>query len=152
MNSSAWVTDNQIIEACKNSNFMNEAAAKVGLHISTLKTRAEKLGVYNPADRIEASKKGGQSFKDNHGFVTEDIFNGKHPQYSSYLLGQRLVKEHILEYKCSGCGITEWNNNPISLDLDHINGIHSDHRKENLRFMCPNCHSQTPTYKSKNKK
>lgn len=62
------------------------------------------------------------------------------------------IKSHIVSNglldnsKCSECGIVEWNNAPISLHLDHINGINNDNRIENLRFLCPNCHSQTETY------
>ena len=63
----------------------------------------------------------------------------------------RLVKEKRLEYKCALCGISEWQGQPLSLQLDHINGKHNDHRIENLRFLCPNCHSQTETYAGKNK-
>ena len=52
-----------------------------------------------------------------------------------------------MPYKCKECGISEkWNNKPIILHLDHINGINNDNRLENLRFLCPNCHSQTDTY------
>ena len=54
------------------------------------------------------------------------------------------------EYKCSICFISEWNGKPIVLEIDHINGINSDNRVENLRYVCPNCHSQTSTYKGKN--
>ena len=67
-------------------------------------------------------------------------------------LKKRLIKEGALEYKCAICGLTEWLNKPISLQLDHINGINNDHRIENLRFLCPNCHSQTDTFAGKNKK
>lgn len=59
------------------------------------------------------------------------------------------VKRHFLklvEYKCKCCGITEWLGNPITLQLDHINGTHTDCRFENLRLLCANCHSQTDTY------
>ena len=63
----------------------------------------------------------------------------------------RLVKENRLEYKCAFCGISEWMGKPLSLQLDHINGKNNDHRIENLRFLCPNCHSQTETYAGKNK-
>lgn len=67
-------------------------------------------------------------------------------------LKSRLISEHRLTYKCAICGISEWNGLPISLQLDHINGKNNDHRIENLRFLCPNCHSQTETYAGKNKK
>lgn len=63
----------------------------------------------------------------------------------------RLINEGVLEYKCGECGNKgEWLGKPISLQLDHINGINDDNRKENLRFLCPNCHSQTETYSGKN--
>ena len=65
-------------------------------------------------------------------------------------LKQRLVNEKRLEYKWSCCGIDSWLGKPLSLQLDHINGINNDHRIENLRFLCPNCHSQTDTYAGRN--
>lgn len=67
-------------------------------------------------------------------------------------LKNRLIKEGLLEYRCEKCGNAgEWLGQPLSLQLDHINGKNNDHRIENLRFLCPNCHSQTNTYSGKNK-
>lgn len=66
-------------------------------------------------------------------------------------LKERLIREGKLEYKCQNCGIKEWQSKPLSLHLDHINGKNNDHRIENLRFLCPNCHSQTETYAGRNK-
>jgi hypothetical protein len=51
------------------------------------------------------------------------------------------------DYCCAMCGLRgEWRGAPLVLHLDHINGINNDNRLMNLRFLCPNCHSQTPTY------
>ncbi|NDB82185.1 MAG: HNH endonuclease [Alphaproteobacteria bacterium] len=65
---------------------------------------------------------------------------------------RRILKENLLPYKCSipTCGINTWQNNHITLQLDHINGIKNDNRLENLRLICPNCHSQTNTYCGRN--
>ena len=51
---------------------------------------------------------------------------------------------------CSVCGIKEWNNKKITLECDHIDGNHKNNHPNNLRLICPNCHSQTDTYKAKN--
>ena len=72
--------------------------------------------------------------------------------FQTYKLKQRLLKEGLIENRCIECGITDWNGKSINMHLDHINGINNDHRLENLRMLCPNCHSQTDTYCGKNKK
>ena len=71
--------------------------------------------------------------------------------YSNEAIKQRIVKDNLLEYRCVKCGIDEWQGETIVLDLDHINGNNRDNRLENLRYLCPNCHSQTDTYKGRNK-
>ncbi len=64
----------------------------------------------------------------------------------------RLLQAGLLENVCSQCGLRTWLDLPISMHIDHINGIRDDHRLENLRMLCPNCHSQTPTYGGRNAK
>lgn len=62
----------------------------------------------------------------------------------------RLLREGVLRYACGQCGIGAWQGLPLALELDHINGIGDDHRLENIRLLCPNCHSQTDTYCGRN--
>lgn len=62
-------------------------------------------------------------------------------------LKKRIIRDNIIEYKCNLCHIEPiWKDKPLVLILDHINGCYNDHRKENLRFLCPNCNSQEPTF------
>ena len=65
-------------------------------------------------------------------------------------LKQRLLVEGVKERKCEKCGRTEWEGNPIPLQLHHINGERNDNRLENLQILCPNCHAQTDNYCGKN--
>lgn len=67
-------------------------------------------------------------------------------------LRKLILNAELLPYKCQ-CGLeAEWQSKPITLQLDHINGDHEDDRLENLRFLCPNCHAQTPTWGHRNVK
>jgi hypothetical protein len=85
--------------------------------------------------------------------VTEAIMVENSTYSNTDNLRKRLIKEGILENKCKECGLVNvWNEKTITLQLDHINGNPRDHRLENLRILCPNCHSQTPTFRGKNKK
>lgn len=79
----------------------------------------------------------------------EDILSNK-KSYSSSKLLKRLIKENYKEYKCEICGINEWQNKPIVLQLNHKDGNHFNNNIDNLEILCPNCHSQTDTFAGKN--
>jgi hypothetical protein len=66
-------------------------------------------------------------------------------------LRRRLISDGVKTHCCENCQHAEWCGNPIPLELDHINGQHSDNSLENLRLLCPNCHALTSTYRGKNK-
>ena len=88
----------------------------------------------------------------NNIILLDDILK-ENSTYSTNNLKKRLIGNNLLKKECLECGITDtWNNNPISLQLDHINGINNDNRLENLRILCPNCHSQTETFSGKHRK
>ena len=73
--------------------------------------------------------------------------SGKHVDKS-------VIKRYLQETTgnfCYVCGIGDWNGKTIVLDLEHIDGNSDNNREENVALICPNCHSQTSTYKGRNK-
>lgn len=75
------------------------------------------------------------------------------PSIKTHHLHKAMIAKGI-EYKCStpACGLDTWLGKPITLHIDHINGVNNDNRIENLRFLCPNCHQQTDTWGKHKKK
>lgn len=85
-------------------------------------------------------------------YSDEECFK-ENSKISRHHLKSRIIKNKLIEYKCNECNnVGIWNNKPLVLQLDHINGINDDNRLVNLRFICPNCHTQTNTYSARNKK
>ena len=82
----------------------------------------------------------------------EDILNNKCSYDSTSNLLNRLVKEGVKEYKCEECGVLNWNNKDISLQLHHKDGNKNNNKLDNLKILCPNCHSQTDNFCGKSLK
>lgn len=66
---------------------------------------------------------------------------------TSLSIKKRLIKE--FEHKCNRCELTTWLDQPITLELEHIDGNNRNNSKDNLLLLCPNCHSQTPTWRNR---
>ena len=136
-----------IEEAIESSATMAEAARKLNMPFMTFKRKAGDLYQPNQSGKGTSKKYNGKHF------LTEDILAGKHPSYTTAKVKKRLIDEGYMKCECVWCGVKDtWNGKPIVLHLDHINGVNNDHRLENLRLLCPNCHSQTDTYAGKGKR
>jgi len=140
------VTNEDIIKACEEELTMSRAASRLKIHFNTLKRRALELGVYSP----NQSGKGINKKHNGNKILLSEIIEGKHPYYQTNKLRKRLIDEGLKTPNCEVCGIDEWLGEKLSLELDHIDGDRTNHKFSNLRIVCPNCHSQTHTYRGKN--
>ena len=149
-------SDSEFIELVKASNTFSAILNFFGLdhkggNCKTVKARIQKLGINSDHIPDGVSCNIGRKFYKEK-IPLKDIFIEK-SNYNRRDLKKRIIEENLIEKKCSKCGIIDtWNNKPIVLILDHINGINNDNRIENLRFLCPNCNSQTPTFAGRNVK
>ena len=64
------------------------------------------------------------------------------------------LKPHLIKergHECQRCNLTEWLERPITLEVEHVDGDNTNNNEDNLLLLCPNCHSQTPTWRRKKK-
>ena len=141
----------EIIQAVFENKTMLASANALGMPFMTFRHRAKKLNVYKPnQSRKGIPRLSTEYFKQTISLY--EILNGQHPHYNTNSLKKRLIKEGIKQNKCENenCSIVDvWNGKPLVLHLDHIDGDSTNHKLENLRMLCPNCHSQTETYAGK---
>lgn len=146
-------TEEELKEVIKDSLSLAESIIKLNRSISGTSYRLIKkyIDIYN----IDTSHFKNKIHQGSFRYRIEDIdkiFFNKSPFYTS-TIKQLVLRFKLIEYKCSNCFLkNQWLGKLLVLRLDHINGNNKDHSLENLRFLCPNCDSQTETYCGKNKK
>jgi 5-methylcytosine-specific restriction endonuclease McrA len=143
-------TETELIEAVKSSECMADVCRNLNISIrgrnyDTIRNWIGKLKIDTSHFKdINDLKKSRSANKDT---LTDEEFFTTQPRKSIQ------VKKRLKQYKkyeCEECKISDvWNSKPLVLQLDHINGNSNDNRIENLRFLCPNCHTQTETYAGK---
>ena len=144
-------SDKEFIDTIKSSTCIKEVLFKLGYT-----TSGNSWGYTKVKERMLILGLSSKDFKGRSATtitstrVDSSKLFSSNSTHARSVLRKRIIRDNLLEYKCAICGISTWNNKTLSLELDHINGINNDNRLENLRFLCPNCHSQTSTYGSKN--
>lgn len=142
------VTDQQIIDAVYQSTTLAEAARFLNIHLSSLVKRTKRLNIHFPNPGRRGIQRSANE-KANTRIPLNEILDGFHPQYGTTHLKKRLIDEGIFQDKCNLCSDQS---SSYSRILDHINGVHNDHRRSNLRLLCPNCNAQQKTHAGRNKR
>lgn len=144
------ITDEQIINACKTHMsrrsvlILFNLTPETNVNVQWMNKKIKTLSIDTNHWTGQAHLKGKAH---NYGKTTplSDLLI-ENSSIPSSQLKERLLNAGIFTYKCLFCDLSEWQNKKITLQLDHINGNHFDNRLENLRLLCPNCHSQTDTF------
>lgn len=108
----------------------------------------------NTLNNQTGRKENTENFKNwaiNNLTIPDELVFCENATIARHHVKRKIINRNLIPYSCDICEIgPEWHGNPMPLILDHINGINNDNRLENLRFVCSNCDSQLPTYKSRN--
>jgi len=149
-------TDEEFITAVKEVISMAQLLKKLGMVISScnyksLYRRIQRfqLSTAHWKGRAEITADGALRFLTQ--LSLEEILVKDSP-YDPTSMRKLVLKHNLIVYQCAKCGINEWMGEPLQLQLDHINGKRSDQRLENLRWLCPNCHTQTETWGCKRRR
>ena len=152
----------EVIAAYHETYSLSALMKSVGLNSTNMSARS-KLISFLEANNLQIKAYVRTIASDKNVLSKEQILERfiKSDNYVGSVLRKWVIQHDLIPYKCNtkNCMLNTsnkdkllWNGKPIVLDLDHINGDNTDNRLVNLRFLCPNCHSQTSTYKGANNK
>lgn len=118
---------------------------------ATVWKRISYLGIGTP--HLERGRGKNTSARPSQAAPLDEILQGLHPDYKTGHLKQRLFAAGLKENCCEECGSGPfWAGKPLVCQLEHKNGNSRDHRFENLKILCPNCHSQTATFAGRSRR
>jgi hypothetical protein len=150
-------TKEKLEEVAKESFSTSECLRKLGLkpvggNFKTIKCNLKRFQIDTSHFTGQLWSKGKKLGVSNRAKPLDEILIENSTFFSSTALKNRLVREGVKTWLCEECNNTEWNNQKIPLELEHCNGNNLDHRIENLKLLCPNCHAQTKFYRGRNKR
>lgn len=140
---------NELIKVVSESKSRNEILSKLGKNNSSNSYRSLKRAIDRYDIDVSHLMNSSDSLKLKYRekYVSNENLFTANSKTSRGTIKKRIIDNKLLEYKCVKCGQDEnWNNEKLTLILDHKNGVNNDHRLENLRFVCPNCNSQLSTH------
>jgi hypothetical protein len=147
--SRSWTDSDFIAAVARNSNF-TDVLRELGLRPAggnhrSMKQHAERSGVDQSRFSDERRVRGLRVIHERRAIPGAEVFSD-HSRVSQHIVRRHALRK-LRPVVCAGCGDDGWHNGmPLPLQLDHINGVVTDNRYENLRWLCPNCHSQTETF------
>lgn len=148
-------------ELCKDSLSLAEVLRKAGRKPgggsqATLKNKIKEYNIDISHFTGKGWSKGLTKESDNRIFSREkyslDEVLTNNSQITQKVLRGYIERHKVIEYKCQNCGCDgNWQGGQIALEIDHIDGDNHNNEISNLRYLCPNCHALTETYRGKNK-
>lgn len=145
-------TPEKLSNICSNSYSYRQCLQKMGLkpaggNYNCLKNKIKEYDIDISHFTLQGSNKD-KKFGPKR--PIEDYLSNEQT-IQSFKLKRRLLSEKIFEPKCSCCNQSAWLDNPIPLELHHIDGNNLNNNLSNLSLLCPNCHALTDNYRGKNK-